>query len=80
MATAAEPRPAELPLKGGREGANVKLTRSSPPPSGARSAWFLREEGRIAWRKAFGLGVPKDQWVKAPIQCFLVEHPSAGRC
>jgi N-acyl homoserine lactone hydrolase len=32
----------------------------------------------MAWRKAFGLGVPKDQWFKAPIQCFLVEHPSAG--
>ena len=32
----------------------------------------------MAWRKAFGLGVPKDQWVTAPIQCFLVEHPSAG--
>jgi hypothetical protein len=26
MATAAEPRPAELPLKGGRDGASVKLT------------------------------------------------------
>jgi glyoxylase-like metal-dependent hydrolase (beta-lactamase superfamily II) len=22
--------------------------------------------------------VPKDEWVTAPIQCFLVEHPSAG--
>jgi glyoxylase-like metal-dependent hydrolase (beta-lactamase superfamily II) len=32
----------------------------------------------MAWRKAFGLGVPKDQWLTAPIQCFLVEHPSAG--
>ncbi len=32
----------------------------------------------MAWRKAFGFGVPKDQWVKTPIQCFLVEHPGAG--
>jgi N-acyl homoserine lactone hydrolase len=78
MATAAEPRPAELPLSGGREGAKVRLhplltaTVQGPP------AWFLREEGRFAWRKAFGLGVPKDQWLTAPIQCFLVEHPSAG--
>jgi len=78
MATAAEPRPAELPLSGGREGAKVRLhplltaTIQGPP------AWFLREEGRLAWRKAFGLGVPKDQWFRAPIQCFLVEHPSAG--
>ena len=55
-------------------------TRSSPPRSSGPPAWFLREEGRLAWRKAFGLGVPKDQWVTAPIQCFLVEHPSAGPC
>jgi N-acyl homoserine lactone hydrolase len=78
MATAAEPKPAELPLAGGRDGAKVRLhplltaTVQGPP------AWFLREEGRFAWRKAFGLGVPKDQWLTAPIQCFLVEHPSAG--
>ena len=32
----------------------------------------------MAWRKAFGFGVPKDQWLLSPIQCFLVEHPSAG--
>jgi N-acyl homoserine lactone hydrolase len=78
MATAAEPRPAELPLPGGRDGAKIKLhpilTATVPGPP----AWFLREEGRMAWRKAFGIGVPKDQWLKAPIQCFLVEHPGAG--
>ena len=78
MATAAEPKPAELPLAGGRDGAKVRLhplltaTVQGPP------AWFLREEGRLAWRKAFGLGVPKDQWLKAPIQAFLLEHPVAG--
>ena len=32
----------------------------------------------MAWRKAFGFGVPKDQWLLSPIQCFLLEHPSAG--
>src|SRR5215212_382305 len=78
MATAAEPRPAELPLKGGREGANVKLTPVLTATVRGPIQWFLREEGRMAWRKAFGFGVPKDQWVRAPIQCFLVEHPSAG--
>ena len=77
MSTAAEPRPAELPLPGGREGAKVRLhplltaTIQGPP------AWFLREEGRLAWRKAFGLGVPKDQW-SGRRSCFLVEHPRAG--
>jgi glyoxylase-like metal-dependent hydrolase (beta-lactamase superfamily II) len=78
MATAAEPRPAELPLAGGPDGTKVRLhplltaTIMGPP------AWFLREEGRMAWRKAFGLGVAKDRWLRAPIQAFLLEHPSAG--
>ena len=78
MATAAEPRPAELPLKGGREGANVRLTPILTATVKGPIQWFLRGEGRLAKVKGFGLGVPKDQWVTAPIQCFLVEHPGAG--
>ena len=78
MTTAAEPRPAELPLPGGRKGAKVKLhplltaTVKGPP------GWFLRESGRLAGLKALGFRVPKDRWFTGPIQCFLVEHPSAG--
>jgi len=78
MATAAEPRPAELPLKGGREGANVKLAPILTATVSGPIQWFLRDEGRMAKLRGFGIGVPKDQWVKAPIQCFLVEHPGAG--
>jgi N-acyl homoserine lactone hydrolase len=78
MATAAEPRPAQLPLPGGEEGAKVKLHPILTATVRGPIAWFLRAGGRMAWRKAFGLGVPKDQWVTAPIQCFLVEHPGAG--
>lgn len=78
MATAAEPRPAELPLPGGREGARLNLhplltgTTTGPRP------WFLREEGRMAWRRAFGLGIGKEDWVRVPVPAFLVEHPGAG--
>ena len=78
MATAAEPRPAELPLAGGREGAKVRLhplltaTVKGPP------GWFVRQGGRLAWMKAFGIGVPEGSWWTAPIQAFLVEHPGAG--
>jgi N-acyl homoserine lactone hydrolase len=78
MATAAEPRPAVLPLPGGHKDARVKLhplltaTVKGPP------AWFLREEGRLGGLKALGIRVPKDTWFTAPIQCFLVEHPTAG--
>ncbi len=78
MATAAEPRPAELPLPGGRKDAAVRLHplltgRMITPP-----AWFLREEGRLAWRHAIGLGVPKENWLEVPVPAFLVEHPGVG--
>ena len=79
MATAAEPQPASLPITGGRDQATVRLyplvvgqamgAAGVVPPR-------ARRPPRLA--RAFGIGVPKDQWVKAPVQCFLVEHPSAG--
>ncbi|HET8821285.1 MAG TPA: N-acyl homoserine lactonase family protein [Thermoleophilaceae bacterium] len=78
MTTAAEPRPAELPLPGGRKGAKVKLhplltaTVKGPP------GWFLREDGRLAGLRALGVRVPKERWLTGPIVAFLVEHPSAG--
>jgi N-acyl homoserine lactone hydrolase len=78
VATAAEPRPAELPLAGGRQGATVRLhpllcgRYRTPRPA------FLREEGRLAWRRALGLGVPSEEWLEAPVVAFLVEHPTAG--
>jgi N-acyl homoserine lactone hydrolase len=78
MATAAEPRPAALPLPGGRSGATVRLhpllTGRAIAPRGA----LLREPGRLAWRRALGIGIGKDDWVPIPIVAFLVEHPSAG--
>jgi glyoxylase-like metal-dependent hydrolase (beta-lactamase superfamily II) len=78
MATAAEPRPASLPLPGGKEGAVVKLhplmcARMVSPP-----AMYLREEGRLGALKALGVRVPKDEWMELPIISFLVEHPEAG--
>jgi len=78
MATAAEPQPAELPLPGGRDGAKVRLHPLLTATIQAPPAWFLREKGRLAWRKALGFGVPKDEWLTAPIVAFLLEHPSAG--
>jgi glyoxylase-like metal-dependent hydrolase (beta-lactamase superfamily II) len=78
MATAAEPRPAELPLPGGREGAKEKLHPLLTATVRAPIAWFLREEGRFAWRRAFGLGVKKADWLAVPVPAFLVEHPRAG--
>jgi N-acyl homoserine lactone hydrolase len=78
MATAAEPRPAELPLPGGRRRATVRLHpllcgRSVAPP-----AYLLREPGRMAPLRGLGVGVRKDDWVPIPIVAFLLEHPGAG--
>ena len=78
MTTAAEPRPADLPLPGGKERATVKLHPLLAGRALAPAAALLRESGRLAWRRALGLGVGKDAWMPIPIQAFLVEHPSAG--
>jgi N-acyl homoserine lactone hydrolase len=78
VTTAAEPRPAELPLPGGREGATVRLHPLLTGKSRAPVPWFLRDQGRMAWRRALGLGVKSDGWVPSPIPAFLVEHPGAG--
>jgi N-acyl homoserine lactone hydrolase len=79
MALAAEPKPAELPLPGGRKGATVKLhpllcaSMIGPP------AHFHREEGRLAGLKALGVRVPRDRWLEVPVVAFLVVHPRAGK-
>jgi N-acyl homoserine lactone hydrolase len=78
MTAAAEPRPAELPLPGGVEGATVKLHPLLAGRALSPSAALLRESGRLAWRRALGLGVGKDGFTPIPIQAFLVEHPGAG--
>jgi glyoxylase-like metal-dependent hydrolase (beta-lactamase superfamily II) len=78
MAIAVEPRPAELPLPGARKDARVKLHPLLTGQMIGPEAWFLREQGRMAWRKAMGFGVPKDDWLKVPVPAFLVEHPGAG--
>jgi N-acyl homoserine lactone hydrolase len=78
MATAAEPRPASLPLPGGQDGATVRLEPLLTGTSKGPPGFFLREEGRFAWRKGLGLGVPRSQWWELPIPAFLVHHPGAG--
>jgi glyoxylase-like metal-dependent hydrolase (beta-lactamase superfamily II) len=76
MATAAEPRPASLPLPGGRPDATVRLRPLlcgrfvSPEPS------LHRQEGRLASLRALGVGA---DWTEVPVVAFLVEHPRAGR-
>jgi N-acyl homoserine lactone hydrolase len=78
MATAAEPRPAQLPLPGGREGATVRLhpllcARMIAPPG-----LLHRTPGRLAPLRALGVGVAHEDWTEVPVQAFAVEHPGAG--
>ena len=78
MATAAEPLPAELPLRGGRNGATVRLRPLLSGTMVAPPGWFHREDGRLARPHAFGFGVPRRDWLEVPVVAFLVEHPGAG--
>ena len=78
MATAAEPRPAELPLPGGREGASVRVHPLMTGRMIGPEAWFLRRDGRLAWRRALGLGMTRSEWLEFPVPAFLVEDPRAG--
>ncbi len=78
MATAAEPRPAELPLPGGREGARGRLHPLLTGQLIGPKPGLLREQGRLAWRRAYGLGVKKEEWLQVPVPAFLVEHPGVG--
>jgi N-acyl homoserine lactone hydrolase len=77
MPSAAEPKPADLPLPGGRPDAEVKVTPLLCGTSRWPEAQRHREEGRLAGVHALGLlgaGEPID----FPIIAFLVEHPELG--
>ena len=76
--TAAEPQPAQLPLPGGRDGATVRVTPLMTGTALGPEAWIHREEGRMARLHALGIRVPREQWLRMPVQAFLVEHPGAG--
>ena len=78
MATAADPKPASLPLPGGRAGATVTVRPLLCGEGVWPLAWAHREDGRLARAHAFGIGVPDDKQVRYPIIAFLVEHPGAG--
>jgi glyoxylase-like metal-dependent hydrolase (beta-lactamase superfamily II) len=77
-AAAAEPRPAELPLPGGRDGASVRVRPLLTGRARSPKANLLREEGRLAKLHANGLLVPRSEYRVVPVPAFLVEHPGAG--
>jgi glyoxylase-like metal-dependent hydrolase (beta-lactamase superfamily II) len=79
MATAAEPRQAELPLTGGRTDATVKLQPLLVATMTAPAGHFHRDDGRSGrLGAALEAIAPRDR-VEIPIVAFLVEHPGVGK-
>jgi N-acyl homoserine lactone hydrolase len=79
MATAAEPKPASLPLPGGQEGATVKLHPLLTGYTLAPPAYLHRVPGRLSKLRALGLGASRGDYDQVPVVAFLVEHPGAGK-
>jgi glyoxylase-like metal-dependent hydrolase (beta-lactamase superfamily II) len=79
MPVATEPKPAELPLPGGRPGASVKVHPILTGEIHAPQAHTDRPSGRLALPKLAGQLVgPRGGWQWLPVPAFLVEHPGAG--
>ena len=72
----AEPKPAELPLPGGREDATVKVHPLLCGTGTWSEAYCHRQEGRLSALRA--MGFRGGETTTFPIIAFLVEHPSAG--
>ena len=79
MRVSVEPRPARLPLSGGREGATVRLhplltgEMLAPPGLLARPA-----SGPLRTVRGLGIARSRRDWTWLPVPAFLVEHPQAG--
>jgi glyoxylase-like metal-dependent hydrolase (beta-lactamase superfamily II) len=44
----------------------------------APPGWFYRREANGSWRRALGVGVPREELLRSPNGAFLVHHPSFG--
>jgi len=73
-----QPRPAALPLPGGREGATVRLHPLLVAEMASPPGITDRPGGPLRTLRGLGLHVPRSRWELLPIPAFLVEHPGAG--
>lgn len=79
MSVAAEPRPADLPLPGGRPGATVRLHPLLAGELRLPAAFLAREgTGRLAAARALGIGPGRIERIWVPVPFYLVRHPGAG--
>jgi N-acyl homoserine lactone hydrolase len=79
MPLVTEPKPATLPLEGGRSGATVRLHPILTAELQAPPAFIDRPSGRLGLPKIAlqALG-PRGGWRWLPVPAFLVQHPTAG--
>lgn len=76
--SAPDPRPAQLPLPGGRPDARVRLHPLLSGEIRAPEGYLNRPGGPLAGPRVL-LGDPRRRkWVWIPVPAFLIEHPGAG--
>jgi glyoxylase-like metal-dependent hydrolase (beta-lactamase superfamily II) len=72
------PRPADVPLPGGRDGATVRVHPLRTAQMKAMPDFYSRPPGPLGTLRGFGLHIPRSKWFWVPIPAFLIEHPEAG--
>jgi glyoxylase-like metal-dependent hydrolase (beta-lactamase superfamily II) len=79
MPVATEPRPATLPLRGGKSAATVRVHPILTAEIHAPSVHTDKPSGPLApARIAAALLGPRGRWNWLPVPAFLIEHPTAG--
>jgi glyoxylase-like metal-dependent hydrolase (beta-lactamase superfamily II) len=78
VSVSTEPRPAQLPLAGGQEGATVRLHPLLTGEMHAPPGLLERPSGPAKLVRGLGVGRRRNDWLWLPVPAFLVEHPGAG--
>jgi N-acyl homoserine lactone hydrolase len=79
MSVATEPRPAALPLNGGKPGATVQVRPLLTGEMHAPPSFTARKSGRFATARMYLQAIGRrGAWNWLPIPAFLIEHPGAG--
>src|SRR3954452_1822471 len=71
-----DPRPAELPLPGGREGATVRVHPLKVADEPAPPQFWDGGASRVNFPRA--LATPRSPWLRLPMPAFLVDPPEAA--
>ena len=74
----ADPRPAQLPLAGGRDGSTVRVHPFRTAEMLAPPRFYERPSGPLSRLRGLASPRPRSRWFRVPVPCFLVQHPQAG--